>query len=474
MRWSQRSGKNVASGSDRRDARDEVTGLVTYAAFVDLCANALSGPTGTRSAARPAVLLVDLEGVAEAIEAEEHPAGDELLRLMATRVAREVGSLGILARMSDHQLAVLFTDLSDPAVALDLAYRVSATVSAPATLASLRRVQVSVSCGIATRDALDPRATASDLLRAAGLAVREARRQGRNGIEVCTSELVALADETLAIGKDLRQALQEQGLRVCYQPVVHLTHGQVLGFEALVRWSHPVHGHVSPSRFVPVAEEFGLISELGRMVLSTASAQVQKWSETFSLPLDAHVNISGVDLAHDGFVGMVEECLEASGLPPTQLVVEVTEATVEPDLRTARTRFDALHALGVRIALDDFGTGRSSLAYLQSLAVDMLKVDRSYLESIDDQTGGGRQADDLLRGVVSLGQALGIEVYGEGIEDEEQRQRLRRSGCNIGQGYLFARPLPAEDAVSYLRGQTAPVATLSSRLMAAEESARSA
>jgi EAL domain-containing protein (putative c-di-GMP-specific phosphodiesterase class I) len=377
--------------------------------------------------------------------------------------------------MSDHQLGVLFADLSAPAVALDLAYRISAAVSTPVVLASQRRVQLSVSCGLVTRDALDPRATASDLLRGAGLAVREARRLGRNRIEVCSPELVAVADETLAIGKDLRQALQENGLRVCYQPLVDLTHGSVLGFEALVRWSHPVHGQVAPSRFVPVAEEFGLISELGKMVLSTASAQVQQWSNTFRIPLVAHVNISGVDLAHDGFVDMVEDCLDASGLPATQLVVEVTEATVEPDLETARARFDALHDLGVRVALDDFGTGRSALSYLQSLAVDILKVDRSYLETVDEGPGPTpSRGDDLLRGVVAFGQALGIEVYGEGIEDEAQRHRLRRSGCDIGQGYLFARPLPAEDAAALLRKQSAVADTLGARLIAAETTARSA
>ena len=233
-----------------------------------------------------------------------------------------------------------------------------------------------------------------------------------------------------------------------------------------MRWSHPVHGQVSPARFVPVAEEFGLISELGRMVLSTATAQIQKWSSTFRIPLTAHVNVSGVDLANAGFAAMVEECLNTSGLPSEQLVLEVTESAVERQLEVARERFDSLHDLGVRVALDDFGTGRSALSYLQSLAVDILKVDRSYLDSVAQASPA--RGDDLLRGVVALGQALGIEVYGEGIEDEAQRHRLRRSGCDIGQGYLFARPLPAEDAAAMLRTQAAVADTLGARLIAAE------
>jgi EAL domain-containing protein (putative c-di-GMP-specific phosphodiesterase class I) len=229
-----------------------------------------------------------------------------------------------------------------------------------------------------------------------------------------------------------------------------------------------VHGQVSPARFVPVAEEFGLMSELGRMVLETASAQIQQWSTSFGMPLNAHVNVSGQDLAAETFVGMVDECLESSGLPPTQLVLEVTEATIEPDLEVARSRFDALHDIGVRVALDDFGTGRSALSYLETLSVDILKVDRSYLESIDELYADGNRADHLLRGVIAFGHALGVTVYGEGIEDEAQRHRLLSNGCDIGQGYLFARPLPADEAVALLRAQTSAPSSLGSRILAAE------
>jgi diguanylate cyclase (GGDEF)-like protein len=448
MRWGHKSRNQPAARPVVQDVRDEVTGLVTYPGFVRLCANAIAARTYD---AQPAVLLIDLEGVSEAVDMDEHAAGGDLMRMVASRVGREVGSLGVLARMNDHQLGVLFPSLTSPAGALDLAYRVVSAVSTPFILPSQRQVQLSTSLGLVTWESMGLRAAADDLLRGAGLAVREARRAGRNHIEVCSADLIAVADETLAIGKDLRKALDEKGLRVCYQPLVDLTHGSIVGFEALVRWSHPVHGHVSPARFVPVAEEFGLISELGRMVLSTASAQIQQWSSTFRIPLTAHVNVSGIDLANPGFVAMVEECLATSGLPTSQLVLEVTESAVEPQVETARARFDALHDIGVRIALDDFGSGRSALSYLQTLAVDILKVDRSYLDDVDET-----KADDLLRGVIGLGQALGMEVYGEGIEDEVQRTRLRRNGCDIGQGYLFERPLPAEDAAVYLRQQSAP------------------
>jgi diguanylate cyclase (GGDEF)-like protein len=464
MGWGQRSRRNATKAWQA--SHDDVTGLVTYAPFLHMCADAL---TDARGAGRAALLLVDIEGIAEAIAGEDRDTGDQLIKVLAGRVEREVGSLGVLARTSEHQLGVLCAD-QEPTAALDLAYRVSALVATPMTLDSGRRVQLSASCGLASEETSGSKPTASDLFRGAGLAVREAQRTGRNRIEVCSRELIAVADETLAIGKDLRQALQDQGLRVCYQPVVDLNHGSVMGFEALVRWSHPVHGHVAPSRFVPVAEEFGLISEMGRMVLSTASAQVQRWSDTFGIPLNAHVNVSTVDLANAAFVDMVEASLQASNLPAGQLVVEVTEAAIEPELETVAERFESLHDLGVRIAIDDFGTGRSSLSSLQVLSIDILKVDRSYLEDVDEKgpSGAGFPDDEMLRGVVSLGQAMGIEVYGEGIETERHRLRLQRAGCDIGQGYLFARPLPADEAAALLREQSAPVTPLASRLLAVD------
>ena len=346
---------------------------------------------------------------------------------------------------------MLFPALTSPVAALDLAYRIVSAVSTPFVLPSQRQIQLSTSLGLVTWESMGVRATADDLLRGAGLAVREARRAGRNHIEVCTAELIAVADETLAIGKDLRKALDEKGLRVCYQPLVDLTHGSIVGFEALVRWSHPVHGHVSPARFVPVAEEFGLISELGRMVLSTASAQIQQWSSTFRIPLTAHVNVSGVDLANAGFVPMVEECLATSGLPTSQLVLEVTESAVEPQVETAR-------AASTRCTTSASGWRSTTSAPVAR----RWPTCRRWPSTSSRSTGPTStpstraRADDLLRGVISLGQALGMEVYGEGIEDEDQRTRLRRNGCDIGQGYLFARPLPTEDAAVYLRRQSAP------------------
>ena len=443
MRWASSSRRRDKDRSGSRELRDDLTGLYTRSSFVERCGEAL---VATQHGATPALLLVEVDGVAATYDVGGHPAGDELVRLVAHRISREVGSLATVTRLADHEFAVLFHHLPDHAVVLDLAYRIVSSVAGPVTLSSQRHAQLYTSCGIITWETLPPGAQPHDLLRGAGLAVQEARRGGRNGIEVCTSSMLAIADERLAIGRDLRQALAEQGLGVCYQPLVELDTGTVVGFEALVRWTHPVHGTVSPTRFVPLAEEFGLITELGRMVLSTATAQVQQWSESFGVPLTAHVNVSGLDLAADGFLDMVAGCLRECDLDPSQLVLEVTQGAVLPDLETARSQFVALHDLGVRIAIDDFGSGASAVGFLQDLEVDIVKVDRSLFDAEDSQ-----RAENMLRGVIALGQALGVQVYGEGIEDEADRVRLERHGCGTGQGYLFSPPLPPGDAGAYLR-----------------------
>ena len=215
-------------------------------------------------------------------------------------------------------------------------------VSTPFILPSQRQVQLSTSLGLVTWESMGIRAAADDLLRGAGLAVREARRAGRNHIEVCTADLIAVADETLAIGKDLRKALDEKGLRVCYQPLVDLTarlDRRVRGAGAV---EPPGARPRPPARFIPVAEEFGLISELGRMVLSTATAQIQQWSSTFRIPLTAHVNVSGVDLANPGFVAMVEEASRPAACPPRSWSWRSPSRGRAP-VEAARARFDALH-----------------------------------------------------------------------------------------------------------------------------------
>jgi diguanylate cyclase (GGDEF)-like protein len=423
----------------------ERTGLVTHTELVAACERALAG---VATGATPALLVVYVDGVSEVNEAGGLAARDELLAVIRQRLVAVAGSDLTVAKLGDHEFGVLFDTAVGRRAALDVANQIVATVPKPVFLTSQRRAQLAVSCGLASYDVLSTAPSPAELLRAADLAMREARRAGRNRVEVCTAELIATADERLAISHDLRQALAEQGLGVCYQPLVNIEDRSLIGFEALVRWRHPVHGQVSPARFVPVAEEFGLITELGRVVLSTATAQVQQWANAVGLPLTVHVNVSAQDLASDGFVETVARCLAASAMNPPQLVLELTESEVIDDLDVAHEKLRALHALGVRIAVDDFGLGHAGLSYLQTLPVDILKVEHPVTEDPD-----APRADDMLRGVIAFGRALDLQVFGEGIEDEEQRAWLLEQGCTVGQGYLFARPLTPEDADAYLRAE---------------------
>jgi diguanylate cyclase (GGDEF)-like protein len=427
-------------------------GPVDQAQFAEACAHAMRR---TREGRLPALLLLRVDGAGDIDDGHGLTGGDELTRVIVQRLTSLVPKTCVLGRLGDHEFGVLFDHLPETPTAMDLGRRLVSTVGKPVFLASQRRVHLTASAGLATASVLDQSADAEELFRAARLAMREAQRSGRNGLEVCTPDVIAMADERLAIGQDLRRALDEQGLGVCYQPLVDLRDGAVMGFEALVRWSHPVHGQVPPDRFVPLAEEFGLITDLGHLVLSTATAQVQQWSMALAMPLVVHVNVSGADLAAEAFADTVAEALSASGLPAAQLVLELTESAVVPELESAREKLDALHALGVRVAMDDFGVSRAVMPHLQTLPVDILKVDRELLADEDSP-----RSDGLLKGLIALGQALGMEVFGEGIEDESQRERLIRHGCTVGQGYLFARPMTAGDTAAYLRRMVEPKAAV--------------
>lgn len=423
------------------------------AQFAEACAEVMRRTTGGRL---PALLVLRVDGAGDVDDGHGLTGADELTRVVVQRLTTLVPKTCVLGRLGDHEFGVLFDHLSDTTYAIDLGRRLVSTVGKPVFLASQRRVHLAATAGLATASLLDQGGDADDLFRAARIAMREAQRSGRNRLELCTPDMIAMADERLAIGQDLRAALDDQGLGVCYQPLVDLRDGAVIGFEALVRWTHPVHGAVPPDRFVPLAEEFGLITDLGHLVLSTATAQVQQWSAALATPLVVHVNVSGADLAADAFVDTVTEALAASGLPATQLVLELTESAVVSELDSAREKLEALHRLGVRVAMDDFGVSRAVLPHLQSLPVDILKVDRELL--MQEQSA---RAGDMLRGVIALGQALGMEVFGEGIEDESQRERLVVHGCTVGQGYLFSRPMTPGDAGAYLRRLAEPKAAVS-------------
>ncbi|MGH3510310.1 MAG: EAL domain-containing protein [Nocardioidaceae bacterium] len=413
MRWFQSATRRRALSPSGAFQTDPQTGLMTRAEFVALATDALG------RGLRPGMIVVGVERPAGVVD-------DRFAAEVAERCVHEVGDEGLVGRVGDLQYGVLVTELDDASTGLDLAYRLRGAVPAARN------------CGVASDAVIPASAGGEALLRAALLALTAAREAGDGQIEVCTREHVAADERRQAIRRDLGAAMVEEGLEVNYQPILDLRSGMVVGFEALVRWTHAEHGPVPAAQFVPLAEELGLIIKLGHVVLSTATSQVQRWSVGNATPLSIHVNISGPELIAPDFVDRVKDCLRLAHLPARQLVLEVPAGVVERHLGMARGVFTALHELGVRVAVEDVDAGGVLAAQLSLLQVSILKVDRSEMESPND--------------AFALARARGIKVYGKSIEDEAHRRRLLRYGCEIGQGYLFAGSLPAPEAERYLRG----------------------
>jgi predicted signal transduction protein with EAL and GGDEF domain len=331
---------------------------------------------------------------------------------------------------------VLLGNVAHDEDAITVASRVTAAMGAPFLLDG-REVRVGASVGIARARGND---TAEELLRNADLAMYRAKATGKGRYEAFDPAMhVALIDR-LELERDLRYAVERGEIALVYQPIVDMATGEVSGAEALARWYHPVRGLIPPARFVPLAEETGLIGSLGRWVIMEACRQAAQWSDTASIA----VNVSGRQLEDHGYIFDVADALERSGIAPERLVLEITESVLMRDPQAALERLGALRILGVRIAVDDFGTGYSSLAYLQRFPVNVLKIDKAFVTGVDEGEGGAA----LVRAIVALGRSLGLGTVAEGVETAEQARALRALGCHYGQGYLFSRPVPIERVIA--------------------------
>jgi len=375
-----------------------------------------------------------------------HDAGDEVLREIARRLRDTVRSGDTVGRLGGDEFAVLIEDNHAYAdEARTTAERILQALSIPVELHGQLFV-ASASIGVAVGDAT---AGADDLLRNADIAMHRAKAAGRARVVVYDPDMGTAAGEALRLEADLAAAVDEEQFVVMYQPVVELARGHIVGFEALVRWRHPDLGLLGPDRFIPLAEETGLIVPLGRWVLGTACDAAVRWRDRGpdGVPLTMAVNLSARQLASDGIVADVRTALDRAGLDAGCLVLEMTETSLVADPTEAARRLRRLHDLGVRLAVDDFGTGYSSLSYLRQFPVDILKIDRSFVETITDRDA----VPPIVRGLIDLGRTLDLEIVAEGIEREEQREGLRHRGCDLGQGYLFARPLPEPEVEELLR-----------------------
>jgi len=440
-----------ATGALEHQARhDSLTGLANRTEVLQSVDAVLAEGRGSAGADGSIALAVcDLDGFKDLNDAYGHQVGDQLLRSVADRLVEVAGPGALVGRIGGDEFALMVDgeELPDPA---ELAAAVQAALSLPFRLAEVPGpVTVSASVGVAT----GLRASARDLLRDADIALAEAKAEGPARSVVFRPEMRAAVVRRFDLESELRQALRQGQFFLVYQPTFDLEGLGVTGVEALLRWRHPTRGIVPPVEFIPTLEHSGLIVDVGRWVLLEACRQVQQWHRD-GFPVSVAVNLSGRQLEGDEIVRDVRTALVRSGLDPRSLVVEITETVLMRDPTSIAGRLRDLKALGIRVAVDDFGTGYSSMAYLQQFPVDILKIDRSFVTGMVESPEGAA----LVRALVQLGKALGLETLAEGIEDELQLYRLRAEQCDEGQGYLFARPLPPEEAAHFMAVRAAQLA----------------
>jgi diguanylate cyclase (GGDEF)-like protein/PAS domain S-box-containing protein len=414
---------------------DALTGLASRALFREKVLEALEREPG---GAGVAILMLDLDGFKEVNDSLGHAAGDALLVQVAARLRAAVREGDTVARFGGDEFGVVVESGTAGADAEAVAARIAAALQEPVRVGE-RELHVAGSIGLACGvDAGD----IDQLMRNADLAMYRAKSAGGAGLAAYDPGMLAGLVGRLELEADLRLALERAELALHYQPTVDLRTGEIVGFEALVRWHHPTRGMVSPLDFIGIAEATGLIVPLGRWVLTEACRQAVAWGAGSTRRLKMAVNVSVRQFEHGDLSATVAEVLAETGMPVDQLCLEMTESVLLTDTDENLTQLQRLKALGVTLAMDDFGTGYSSLAYLRRYPMDILKIDRSFV----DRLGGDREDEALVRTIVRLGRNLGMTTVAEGIEEPGQLAILRELGCDLAQGYLLSRPLPAPEA----------------------------
>jgi diguanylate cyclase (GGDEF)-like protein/PAS domain S-box-containing protein len=421
---------------------DPVTKLANRALFSDRVEHALM--RAGRGVPEIAVMFIDLDDFKTINDSLGHAAGDEVLQEVARRLKIAVRPTDTVARFGGDEFAVLLDGVTGSEDAADAAARILRALDLPVTIDG-KNVFPRASVGICLVGEDFETPEAEELLRNADVAMYMAKRDSKGSYRVFEPTMHERVVERLELRSDLQHALSLDQLELYYQPVVRLAGRDILGVEALVRWHHPKRGMIPPIQFIPVAEETGLIIPMGRWILETACREAVRLHELFprSEPLTMSVNLSVRQLQSETLVSDVLAALKTTGLPASSLVLEITESLMLTDTDYAMQQLDELKALGIRLAMDDFGTGYSSLSYLSRFPVDILKMDRSFVGSQDNEA--------LTSAIIALGASLSLEVVAEGIELPEQANSLEELGCELGQGYLFAKPMNSEALAQFLK-----------------------
>jgi diguanylate cyclase (GGDEF)-like protein len=422
--------------------RDSLTGLPNRLAFTEAIEKA--GDKVSRDLEH-AVLVVDMLRFSRINESMGSLAGDELLITFARRLILALRGGDVLARTGGNEFGVLVSLRRGVEDALKAAERIQQVMATPFKLSDLE-IRIECAIGVALMDA---RQDPEELFRNAQFAVKQAKQAGKP--QVYEPKEASLARRRFSIETELRRALEKDQLKLFYQPLIDLKSGEVAGFEALARWTHEERGEISPTEFIPVAEESGLILTLGRWAMDKATQTLADWDRAAGekLPLYVAVNLSAIQVARDDIAGVVSSALKSSGLTGDRLTLELTESSIVQDPARATRVFNALKALDCTVSMDDFGTGYSSLAFLQRLPIDVLKIDRSFVSGmmVDPDSVA------IVRAILSLAEALGMSTTAEGIETVELATTLATLGCASGQGYYFAKPLEPEAAMEYWRSR---------------------
>lgn len=423
---------------------DQLTGLPNRRLFHDQLRQILK-----RSAARKkkvAVLFADLTNFNRINDTLGHAAGDDLLKIVAERLLKQASVKGFVARIGGDEFTMVIEDIPNTETAAMNARAMIETVLAPIFLGGTEvNVGANVGISIFPDDDTDP----DKLVNYADMALRTAANSAPNSYFFFSQEMNDETEDRLALERDLRKALVQNEFALYFQPQLNVHTGKINAAEALVRWIHPTRGIVSPARFIPIAEDTGLIIPLGDWILKEALRHLKQWDEMGLPKISIAVNLSAIQFQQEDLAGTIEKILSDSGVSPDRLELELTESVVMQDARKADNILSRLSRVGIKLAIDDFGTGYSSLSYLKRFAVDRLKIDQSFVR---DMTHNYDDAE-IAQAIINLGHTLGLEIVSEGVETKEQLELLKKQGCDIIQGYYVSRPMPAADIPDFLRNE---------------------
>jgi diguanylate cyclase (GGDEF)-like protein len=421
---------------------DALTGLANRRRFEDALKQAVASPPGAQSV--HALVSLDLNGFKKINDVYGHPTGDNVLVAIAQRLTGAARNDDLLARLGGDEFAFIARHLAGPEAATSLALRVLKALESPISIGSVEhRVGAGVGLALIPRDGSD----ADEILRKADIALYRAKATKESTFRFFEEEMDRHSREREYLERELAKAIDAGAVNPWYQPIVDLKTREVIGFEALARWTHPELGEIAPDRFIPIAEDCGLIRKLSDHLLRRACTDAQRWPQHITLS----VNISPAQLQEKTLGLRILNIIGETGLSPHRLEIEITESAIVRDLEAAKAVLSSLREAGIRIALDDFGTGYSSLYHLRNFKFDKIKIDRSFVETMDSEA----ESAAIVRALTGLGHGLGLAITAEGIEESDQRDTLLKQGCQQGQGFLFSRAIPAEETAALFR-QAAP------------------